>query len=165
MRLTHMMLPRNKVAIIVHSYHHNNTLKVASAMAEVLNCRVFTLDENLKTFNAYALVGFGAGIDSGHHYNQLLDYVRKLEPVHHKDAFIFSTSGIQGEEKVKNDHKELRTLLIKKGFSIIGEYSCKGFNTNSFMKFFGGINKGHPTAKELQAAQNFAINLIKREIQ
>jgi len=38
---------------------------------------------------------------------------------------------------------------------------CPGFNTNSFLKFFGGINKGRPNASDLKRAEEFAKKLKK----
>jgi flavodoxin len=34
-----------------------------------------------------------------------------------------------------------------------------GFNTNSFLKLFGGINKGRPNAEDLKRAEEFAQKL------
>ena len=76
-----------------------------------------------------------------------------------KKAFIFSTSAITGEEKVSKDHKALREKLQFKGYAIVGEFGCKGFNTNGFLKYFGGMNKGRPNAKDLRNAQEFALKL------
>jgi flavodoxin len=42
---------------------------------------------------------------------------------------------------------------------IIDEFSCAGFNTNSFLKLFGGLNKGRPNAEDLKHAEVFAENL------
>jgi len=42
---------------------------------------------------------------------------------------------------------------------IFDEFNCKSFNTNSFTKFFGGINKGRPNAEDLKHAEEFAQNL------
>jgi len=66
-----------------------------------------------------------------------------------------------GKEKVANDHSTLREKLESKGYIIIDEFACKGFNTNSFMKYFGGMNKGRPNAKDLKHAEEFAQNLKK----
>jgi hypothetical protein len=46
--------------------------------------------------------------------------------------------------------------LIGKGFTIIGEFSCKGFNTFGPLKLVGGINKGRPNESDLNKAENFA---------
>lgn len=42
---------------------------------------------------------------------------------------------------------------------IVDEFNCAGFNTNSFIKLFGGINKGRPNAEDLKHAEEFAQNL------
>ena len=152
-----------KSLIIVHSYHHQNTLKVAKAMAEVLNAEVRTTTQPPShTLSDYDLVGFGAGIDSGKHYRELLDYAQALpQDVHGQKCFIFSTSAIQGKSKVAGDHATLRRILTEKGFVVLGEFSCKGFNTNSFLKHIGGMNKRHPDAKDIENAKRFAAGLIQ----
>ena len=58
-----------KTLIVVYSYHHNNTLKVAEAMAKQLEAEIKTPQQtNPEEPEKYDLVGFGAGIDSGKHY-------------------------------------------------------------------------------------------------
>ena len=129
-------------------------------MAKVLDAPLKTLSEiKLTDLSEYSLIGFGSGIDSGKHYRPLLDFVDTLPPVQNKKAFIFSTSAIQGTDKVAQDHSLLREKLQSKGYQIVNEFSCKGFNTNSFLKYFGGMNKGRPNAEDLKHAENFALNL------
>jgi flavodoxin len=53
----------------------------------------------------------------------------------------------------------LREKLKSKGYWIIDEFSCPGLNTNSFLKLFGGINKGRPNTKDLKHAEEFAEKL------
>jgi flavodoxin len=64
-----------------------------------------------------------------------------------------------GEKKVAEDHSTLREKLQSKGYMIIDEFACKGFNTNSFMKYLGGMNKGRPNAEDLKHAEDFAQKL------
>lgn len=152
-----------KSFIIVYSYHHNNTEKIASEFSKILNAQVMTPEQvNLDELQDYDLIGFGAGIDSGRHYKPLLDLADRLPETNKKAAFIFSTSAIQGEGKVAKDHSLLREKLQSKGYIIIGEFSCKGFNTNSLLKYFGGINKGKPDSEDLRHAGEFALSLTKR---
>ena len=152
-----------KSLIVVHSYHHNNTQKVAQAMAKVLDAKVKSPQQtNPEELNRYDLVGFGAGIDSGKHYRELLDFADALPHVTDKKAFIFSTSGVTGEKKLAKDHLALREKLQSKGYLIVDEFQCKGFNTNSFLKYFGGINKGSPNVVDLKQAEEFAQNLKKK---
>jgi flavodoxin len=149
-----------KSLIVVFSYHHKNTQKVAEVMAKVLDAKVTSPQQtNPEELNHYDLVGFGAGIDSGKHYRELLDFADAIPQVTDKKAFIFSTSGMTGEKKLTKDHLALREKLQSNGYLIVDEFQCKGFNTNSFLKYFGGINKGRPDTEDLKHAEAFAEKL------
>lgn len=151
-----------KCLIIVYSYHHNNTARIASKFSEVLNADVKTPEEIIpEQLQEYDLIGFGSGIDSGKHYRPLLDFVDGLLEVKEKLCFIFSTSALQGKAKVDKDHSLLRQKLQSKGYIIIDEFSCKGFNTNSFLKYFGGMNKGKPDSLDFKDAEEFALRLLR----
>lgn len=155
---------RTKTLIIVHSYHHNNTLKVAQIFSEVLKAEIKTVDQvNVHELSQYQLIGFGAGIDSGHHYQPLLDLAETLSSVKDAKAFMFSTSAVMGEKKVWKDHKALRDILNAKGYKIIDEFACKGFNTNSVLKYIGGMNKNRPNSDDLSRAKIFAHGLLQHE--
>ena len=152
-----------KCLVIVYSYHHGNTAKIADAFSDTLQATVKTPEMiTLEELLDYDLIGFGAGIDSGSHYKPLLDLADSLPDVNRKAGFIFSTSAIQGETKVAKDHSALRQKLMSKGYTIIGEFSCKGFNTNSFLKYFGGMNKDRPNIEDLKNAKKFALSLAAR---
>ena len=64
-----------------------------------------------------------------------------------------------GKDKTANDHSSLKEKLQSKGYMIADDFQCKGFNTNSFMKYLGGMNKGRPNAQDLKHAEEFAQNL------
>lgn len=152
-----------KCLLIVYSYHHNNTQKIAQTMAKVLDAEIQTPQQaNPEEPQKFDLVGFGAGIDSGKHYKQLLDFTENLPQVNTKNAFIFSTAGVSNDKKRQKDHTKLREKLQSKGYTIIDEFQCKGFNTNVFLKYIGGMNKGRPNEADLQAAEEFAQNLKNR---
>lgn len=149
-----------KALLVVYSYHHKNTQKIAEVFAKVLDAEIVTPQKaNPSDLQSYTLIGFGAGIDSAKHYKELLDFADTLPQVVDKKAFIFSTSAIQGEDKVAKDHSALRETLQSKGYLIVGEFSCKGYNTNSFLKYFGGMNKGRPNDEDLKHAEEFAQHL------
>lgn len=159
------MIDPMKTLLVVFSYHHHNTEKVAKVFANVLGAQIKTPQQvDLKDIQKYDLVGFGAGIDSGKHYKVMLDLGNKLLQVDGKNAFIFSTAAMTGEKKLAKDHSTLREKLESKGYRIVDEFQCKGFNTNSFLRFFGGINRGRPNAKDLKNAEEFAQKL-KQKIQ
>ena len=157
-----------KSLIVVHSYHHNNTLKVAQAMAKVLDADVKSPLETVPDeLGQYDLVGFGSGIDSDKHYKEILDFADKLPRVINKKAFVFSTSGmpigISGQQRLEEYtskcHATLKDILRSKGYTIVDEFGCAGFNTNKFLWRFGGLNKGRPNAEDLKHAEEFALKL------
>ena len=139
-----------------------NTQKVGNVIAGKINAKIIELNNknDSNELETYDLIGFGAGIDSGKHYPQMLKFAENLQTVNNKRAFIFSTSGIYSDKKMSKDHKTLRTILENKGFKIIGEFGCKGFNTNSVLKYFGGMNKGCPNNEDILKAEKFGENLI-----
>jgi len=152
-----------KSLLVLLSYHHNNTEKIAIVFAKVLDAQIKTPHQiNTEELQEYSLIGFGSGIYDAKHHKDLLDLADKLPQVTNRKAFIFSTSAMTGEAKVAKDHSLLREKLQSKGYMIVDEFACKGFNTNSFMKYFGGMNKGRPNAEDLKHAKEFAQNLQKK---
>lgn len=159
-----------KNIIINISIHKGNTEKIAKAIASVLNCELKTPKEiHPEELYQYDLIGFGSGIYSSKHHTELLDLVDRLPYVTSKNAFIFSTCGapafaVDGghvNEYIVKSHAPLREKLRAKGYTIVDEFNCPGWNTNSFLKLFGGINKGRPNAEDLTNAERFAENLKK----
>ena len=149
-----------KSLLILYSYHHKNTEKIANVFAKVLDAQIKTPQQiNPEELQEYNLIGFGSGIYGAKHHELLLDLADDLPQVTNQNAFIFSTSAIMGKDKVAEDHSQLRDKLKSKGYKIVDEFACKGFNTNSFMKYFGGMNKGRPNAGDLKHAEEFAQRL------
>jgi len=149
-----------KSLLVLFSYHHNNTEKIANVFAKVLDAQIKTPQQiNPGELQEYSLIGFGSGIYSAKHHKDLLDLADKIPQVTNRKAFIFSTSAMIGEAKVAKDHSLLREKLQSKGYMIVDEFACKGFNTNKFLKYFGGINKGRPNAEDIKHAEEFAQNL------
>lgn len=142
-----------KTLIVCESWHHGNTKKIADAMATVLHAEVVRPgDVNGEALADFDLIGFGAGIDRGKHYKGLLTWVDTL-PMLDKSAFVFST---RGSPRLGTYHRALNNKLAEKGFTIVGEFSCRGFDTNGPLRFIGGIAKGRPNAQDLQHASEFA---------
>lgn len=146
--------------IIIYSYHHNNTEKIANVIAKVLEADIKKPSEtDPKSVEKYDLVGFGSGIYGDNHHSSQLELVDKLPMLQGKKAFLFSTSAISNESKMMDDHKSIRESLVSKGFEVVDEFQCVGFNTNSFLKYFGGMNKRRPNQEDLSRAESFARKL------
>jgi flavodoxin len=149
-----------KSLLIVISIHHNNTVKIGHAIAQVLDAQLKKpQDINPEELQEFDLLGFGSGIYGAKHHKALFNLADKLPQVSNKKAFIFSTAALTNKDKTAQDHRWLRDKLESKGYDIVDEFQCKGFNTNSFMKYFGGMNKGRPNAEDLKHAEEFAQTL------
>jgi flavodoxin len=150
--------------IILVSYHHKNTEKVAQAIAGVLGAEIKTIEQtDVNGLANYDLIGFGSGVYFGKLDKNLLALADKLPQVNDKKAFIFSTSGRAGKS-AEGFHKEFREKIITKGYTVVGEFSCPGFDTYGVLKIAGGIKKGRPNEDDLKQAKEFAQSLQKNEI-
>lgn len=146
-----------KTLIICESYHHGNTKKIADAMADVMHADVKKSGEvEAKTIEGYDLIGFGSGIYMGKSHKNLLKLADSLPKIE-KRAFIFSTAG--GANENMKDHKALKEKLEAKGFRIVDEFSCRGFDTFGPLFIIGGLNKGKPDEKDVENAKQFAMKL------
>ena len=148
-----------KTLIVYASVHHQNTEKVAKVMAEELGADLVSIGQaQTETLTAYDLIGFGSGIYGGKIHKTLRQFVEGLPTVTEQQAFIFSTRG--GKEG--QGHAALKEMLVNRGFSITGEFSCKGWDTVGPLKLFKGINKGRPNEDDLEEARVFARGLKEK---
>ncbi len=144
-----------KTLIIYVSYHHQNTEKIAQVIAQELGAdRAPVSDAHADALEAYDLIGFGSGIYGGKFHKTLRQFVESLPTGMGKRAFVFSTRG-GGADK----HAAFKELIQSRGFSVVAEFSCKGWDTVGPLKFVGGINKGRPNEKDLEHARVFARGL------
>ena len=156
-----------KTLIVVYSYHHKNTEKIANVFAKVLGAQVKTPQQvDPEELQKFDLVGFGSVIYSATFDASILDLANRLPQVNNIKVFLFSTYGAPAAfaDRVfmEKNHLQIRQKLLAKGYTVIGEFGCAGWNTNSFLKFFGGLNKGRPNAEDLRNAQEFAENLKEK---
>lgn len=157
-----------KTLIIYISIHHKNTERIAKVMAEVLEAPLAKPREiDINSLAEYDLLGFGSGIYFGKHHKSLLNLIDKLPNLKGKKVFIFSTSGMSNagnfihniRHRVSHFHIPLKKKLLKKGFNIIGEFDCRGFEIVGPFKLIGGICKGRPNENDLENAKSFAKKL------
>lgn len=147
-----------KCLIVYYSYHHGNTKKIAAVMAEASGAELCTVDDlDSQKLQDYELIGFGAGIAYGKHYDKLLQAAGALD-LRGKTAFVFSTSG---SGKAQSNHAALIELLKKSGADIAGSFACKGFDTVGPFKLIGGIAKGHPNAADFESAKKFILEMLR----
>ncbi len=145
-----------KTLIVYKSVHHMNTEKVAKAMAEVLGAKLAQPEEvDPASLAEYDLIGFGSGIYFGKHHKTILALADRL-PAIGKDVFVFSTGG-----NARDQNGALVAKLKEKGLNVKGSFNCTGFDTFGPFKLIGGLQKGHPDEKDIEAARAFARGLKK----
>ena len=157
-----------KSLVIVFSYHHGNTRRIADAVANVLGAPVRTPDQvTPEEIATYDLVGFGSGIYGGTFDPSVLDLAGRLPQATGKTGtFLFSTFGAPSiavtPEFIADNHRRIRETLAASGYPVLGEFGCAGWNTNSFLAYFGGINRGRPDEADILNAEAFALAMVEK---
>ena len=157
-----------KALVVVYSYHHHNTEKVARAMAEVLGAEVKApKDVRPGELAGYDLVGFGSGIYSDAPHPDLIALAQASPAVWRTPAFVFCTMGAPmrgeaGSEYAAKCQARLKGLLKGTGYRVLGEFHCVGWNTNSFLKLVGGMHRGRPNEQDLARAREFAAEMRRK---
>lgn len=142
----------NKAIIIVDSIYHGNTKKIAQSIGNELNCKVISLNQACNHDIAeYSIVGFGSGIYFGKHSLNLLSFIDTIQS-NIQNAFILTTHGRPYLGKYNNTIKE---SLIKKGSTIIGEFSVRSYDNTGPWTIIGGGNIGKPNEHDCSRARKF----------
>ena len=102
------------------------------------------------------LLGIGSGIYYGRLHDEILQWVRGLPDVYARalPVFIFTTSGLPFLATFW--HRPLKHALARKGYEVVGEFACRGFDTWGPLWLTGGLNWRHPDERDLARAREFA---------
>ena len=145
-----------KTAICYLSCHHGNTRKVVEAMAKAGGTDLIDLHTQPNpTLGGYDCVGFASGIYLSDMHKTVVEFARQHLPAGKPVFFVYTYGGAKGRGT-----KTLRRIAEEKGCPVLGEFSCKGYDTFGPFKLVGGLAKGHPNAKDLEQAQQFYRSLI-----
>lgn len=100
--------------------------------------------------NGYDRIGIASGIYYSKFAKPLMEYLATHLP-EGKEVFALYTCG----QMRASYTKDVKALVEEKEGSYLGEYACLGFDTFGPFKLVGGLQKGHPTAEEIQGAVDF----------
>ena len=135
-----------KAAIIYASVHHGNTEKVVTAMAHDMPITLFKAAQaQTIDFSEYDCVGFASGIYAGRFHKSIYAFLKNHRQGLPHYAFAVCTSGV-GKGRYA---KKFAGYLQANGFTVLGAFECRGFDTFGPFKLFGGLGKGHPDDTEL----------------
>ncbi len=140
-----------KTVIIYSSNHHENTLKLATAISEKYGVNLINADTAVDySLNEYDCIGFAAGIAYGSMYKRISEIIKEKLPECKKVFFLYTCG------KNTKDFSIMEQELAKeKNCTVLGSYGCPGYDTYGPLKLIGGINKGHPDDKDIQGAVHF----------
>lgn len=158
-------LGRPKTLLVYKSVHHQNTAQIAREIAGVLGADCLSPAEcPYGKLAGCDLLGVGSGVYYGRVHDELWNWVLGLPEEHAGKlrVFVFTTSGLP--LLVKLWHWPLKSTLMKKGYEISGEFSCRGFDTWGPLWLTGGLNRKHPDDRDLQRARDFARNVAEEPV-
>ena len=141
-----------KTAIVYYSACHGNTKKLLDAIA-ASDGSVDLIDVTSQAeadLGGYDRIGVASGIYFNSFARQALDFVEAKLPGG-KPVFLICTGGAP----MKKSFDSITAAVEKKGCTVIGTYSCRGYDTFAPFRLVGGIAKGHPNEKEIAGAVEF----------
>lgn len=149
-----------RTLIICKSVHHGNTLRVARVMAEILHADLASPEDMTPDcVSGYDAVGVGSGIYFGRFHADLRRWIERAPSAAHRPTFILSTAGLSCLWRLW--HWPLRTQLSRKGFHVVAEFHCRGFDTVGPLWLIGGLNRRHPDERDLELAAEFARGVLR----
>lgn len=140
-----------KTAICYYSRHHGNTLKVLEAMAAEGDVELIDVTARQAVrLEEYDCIGFASGIYGFEFHKGVVEFARQYLPVQKPVFFVYTYGGAKG-----TGAKAIADIAKEKACPVLGEFSCKGYDTFGPFKLMGGIAKGHPDAQDLENARAF----------
>ena len=147
-----------KTAICYYSRHHGNTLKVLEGMAQEAETDLIDVTTRQAVrLEGYDCVGFASGIYGFAFHQGVVNFARQYLPEGKPVFFVYTYGGAKG-----TGAKAMAALAREKGCPVLGEFSCKGYDTFGPFRWIGGIAKGHPDARDLENARRFYREIRER---
>lgn len=147
-----------KTAIIYYSRHHENTKKLIDKIAKT---REITLIDASNTQNFdltdYDLIGFASGIYYSKFHKSVLEFAKNQLPMD-KQVFFLYTYGAEKDTYTKS----IEAVTSQKHAKVMGSFGCLGLDTFGPFKLVGGIAKGHPNQEDLNQANQFFEDMVKK---
>ncbi|WP_274953423.1 flavodoxin family protein [Angelakisella massiliensis] len=140
-----------KTAICYYSRHHGNTLKILQTMAQEGEVELIDVTaQETAQLEEYDCIGFASGIYGFEFQKTVVEFARQYLPAGKPVFFVYTYGGVKG-----TGSKAVAEIANAKGCPILGEFSCKGYDTFGPFKMVGGIAKGHPDTQDLDNARRF----------
>ncbi|EGJ47602.1 hypothetical protein HMPREF0866_00547 [Ruminococcaceae bacterium D16] len=140
-----------KTAVCYYSRHHGNTRKVLEAMAGEGNLDLIDVTaRQVVRLEEYDCIGFASGIYGFDFQKAVVEFARQYLPQEKTVFFVYTYGGAKG-----SGAKSVAEIAREKNCPVLGEFSCKGYDTFGPFKLIGGIAKRHPDTRDLENARKF----------
>ena len=140
-----------KTAICYYSRHHGNTLNVLEAMAGEGDVDLIDVTTRQTVrLEKYDCIGFASGIYGFEFQKAVVEFARQYLPQGKPVFFVYTYGGAKG-----SGAKAVAKIAQEQNCRMLGEFSCKGYDTFGPFKLVGGIAKGHPDERDLENARKF----------
>ncbi len=147
-----------KTIICYYSRHHGNTRKVLEAMAGEGEAELVDVTARQSVrLEEYDCIGFASGIYFGAFHSGVLAFARQYLPQGKPVFFVYTYGGAKG-----SGAKAAEEIAVEKNCPVLGEFSCKGYDTFGPFKLVGGIAKGRPNQRDLENACQFYRDVKNR---
>ena len=138
--------------------HHGNTKKIIDEIAKTNDVELIDATQTVeKDLSEYDLIGFASGVYGGKFHQSVLKFA-SVNLTDNKNVFLICTYG------GRPVFKSIEQVIAYKHDTIVGRFSCKGFDTFGPFKLIGGVSKGHPDEKDIAAAVEFYNGLTEQPV-
>ena len=146
-----------KSVIITASVHRGNTRMVVDAIANEFEVDVIDATKvKEKDLSGYDLIGFASGIYGFNLHQSIINFASVNLPPY-KKIFLLTTSAMD-----KDFSQSFMQAIENKSATVVGKFSCHGYNTFGPFKLVGGTSKGHPDERDISNAIEFYKELVQK---
>ncbi|MDO5062347.1 MAG: flavodoxin domain-containing protein [Peptostreptococcaceae bacterium] len=147
-----------KVAIIYASVHHKNTEKLVKRIAQKCPVDLYDITQIKSVdLSPYEMIGFASGIYMARPHKLIRKFLNEQEGLPDQ-TFVILTSGI-GKGEFANAFSE---ELSEKGFDVLGEFECRGYDTFGPFRSMYEQRPDHPNEDDIQNAIVFVEEVIQK---
>ena len=144
-----------KTAVCYFSRHHGNTLKVLQAMAREGGMDLIDVTKGQAVpLEGYDCIGFASGIYAFSFHKAVVEFARQHLPQGRPVFFVYTYGGARG-----SGAKAVAQIAGERDCPVLGEFSCRGYDTFGPFRLVGGIAKGRPNTRDLERARRFYLNM------
>lgn len=144
-----------KSVILTASVHHGNTRKLVDAIANEFEVDVIdVIQVKEKDLSEYDLIGFASGVYGFNLHQAIISFASANLP-DDKKIFLITTSAMN-----KDFSQSFMQAIEGKNATVVGKFSCHGYNTFGPFMIVGGTSKGHPDDKDIANVIEFYKGLL-----